>query len=171
MILLSSVQKPQLWHTLFRWCLELLLIADISTLLSTLMSVYIAKPWTLFKIWGAGGEAGFTHADAVMLSVLLIFKNMFCTIITKFKYIKDIEPVETGSCGDERVPDNVPTMGRLTPYFTWENNPREHQSFGLAIYGTTYLFLEILWGYFCKLNIYFVQKCLDGLWQVMYCFV
>lgn len=82
--------------------------------------------------------------------------------------------MKIGSCGDEREPDNAPTVGRLTPYFTWENNPereiREHQSFGSAIYGTTCLFLEILWGYFCKLSIYSVQKCLDGLWQVMYYF-
>lgn len=87
------------------------------------------------------------------------------------RYWAQVSVVEIGSCGNERVPDNVPSTGRLTPYFTWENNPREHQSFGLAIYGTTYLFLEVLWGYFCKLSIYSVQKCLDGLWQVMYCFV
>lgn len=47
---------------------------------------------------------------------------------------------------------------------------REHQFFASAIYGTTCLFLEILWGYFCKLSIYSVQECLDGLWQVMYYF-
>lgn len=54
--------------------------------------------------------------------------------------------VKIGNCGDERDPDTAPAVGRLTPYFTWENNPERsvnNQSFGSAIYGTTCLFLEI----------------------------
>lgn len=84
--------------------------------------------------------------------------------------------VQIGSCGNDRAPDNVPTVGETYPLlhmgkWSWERKIREHQSFDSAIYGATCLFLEILWGYFCKLSIYSVQKCLDGLWQVMYCFV
>lgn len=35
---------------------------------------------------------GFIHVGAVMLPVLLLFKNVVLAIIAKFKCVKDIEP-------------------------------------------------------------------------------